>query len=47
MATDDTCCTLVPYFKVHDGKLAEFKALLTTEAQMLSGLIKEAKINID
>ncbi len=26
---------------------AEFKALLTTEAQMLSGLIKEAKINID
>lgn len=27
MATDDTCCTLVPYFKVHDGKLANFKAL--------------------
>lgn len=27
MATDDTCCTLVPYFKVHDGKLADFKAL--------------------
>ena len=26
MATDDTCCTLVPYFKVHDGKLDEFKA---------------------
>lgn len=26
---------------------AEFKALLTQEAQMLSGLIKEAKINID
>lgn len=26
MATTDTCCTLVPYFKVHEGKLAEFKA---------------------
>lgn len=26
MATTDTCCTLVPYFKVHDGKLADFKA---------------------
>jgi quinol monooxygenase YgiN len=27
MATDDNCCTLAPYFKVHDGKLADFKAL--------------------
>jgi len=27
MASIDTCCTLVPYFKVADGKLAEFKAL--------------------
>lgn len=26
MATIDTCCTIVPYFKVHDGKLDEFKA---------------------
>ena len=26
---------------------AEFKTLLVTEAKMLSGLIKEAKINID
>lgn len=26
MATDDTCCTIVPYFKVHDGKMDEFKA---------------------
>jgi len=25
MATDDRCCTLVPYFKVHDGKLDQFK----------------------
>lgn len=23
----DTCCTLVPYFKVHTGKLGDFKAL--------------------
>ena len=26
MAEKDTCCTLVPYFKVHDGKLEEFKS---------------------
>ncbi|MBK6973147.1 MAG: hypothetical protein IPH26_09440 [Sterolibacteriaceae bacterium] len=23
----DTCCTLVPYFKVHPGKLGQFRAL--------------------
>ncbi len=27
MFTTDTCCTLVPYFEVQEGKLAEFKAL--------------------
>lgn len=27
MSAPDTCCGLVPYFKIHDGKLAEFKAL--------------------
>lgn len=27
MATDDKCCTLVPYFKVASGKLDAFKAL--------------------
>ena len=27
MATQDKCCTIVPYFKVHEGKLAAFKAL--------------------
>jgi quinol monooxygenase YgiN len=27
MATNDTCCTIQPYFKVHSGKLTEFKAL--------------------
>ena len=27
VATNDTCCTVVPYFKVHPGKLAEFKSV--------------------
>lgn len=27
MATQDTCCTIVPYFKVSDGKLGAFKEL--------------------
>lgn len=27
MANTDTCCTLVPYFKVHDGQLDTFKGL--------------------
>jgi quinol monooxygenase YgiN len=27
MATQDTCCTIVPYFKVASGKLPAFKAL--------------------
>lgn len=27
MATQDTCCTIVPYFNVHPGRLDEFKAL--------------------
>jgi quinol monooxygenase YgiN len=27
MATNDTCCTIVPYFKVLDGQLDAFKAL--------------------
>ena len=27
MATEDRCCTIVPHFKVHDGKLADFKAM--------------------
>ena len=37
MSSPDTCCTLVPYFKVADGKLAEFKALCARfEAQTRS-----------
>ena len=27
MATTDKCCTIVPYFKVTEGKLNEFKGL--------------------
>ena len=34
MATQDKCCTLVPYFKVHDGKLADFKAMCEQFVEM-------------
>lgn len=27
MATNDTCCTIVPYFKVENGKLDEFRVI--------------------
>lgn len=27
MATEDSCCTLHPYFKIHDGQIDAFKAL--------------------
>ncbi len=27
MAKTDTCCTVVPYFRIHDGKIDEFKSL--------------------
>ncbi len=27
MATDDRCCTIVPYFKVHEGRMDDFRAL--------------------
>jgi len=27
MATEDKCCTIVPYFKIHNGKIPAFKAL--------------------
>ena len=29
MATKDTCCTIVPYFKVKAGRLDDFKELCT------------------
>lgn len=40
MSQPDTCCTLVPYFKVNDGKLAEFKAL---GARMIEATKNEPK----
>ncbi len=27
MATDDRCCTIVPYFKIHPGRMDDFRAL--------------------
>ena len=27
MLTPDKCCTITPYFKVHEGKMDEFKSL--------------------
>lgn len=27
MTTQDACCTIVPYFKVHDGQLDTFKGM--------------------
>ena len=27
MATQDKCCTIAPYFKIHDGQLDAFRAL--------------------
>src|SRR5215467_9165262 len=27
MATEDKCCTIVPYFKIHTGKTQAFKTL--------------------
>lgn len=27
MATEDKCCTIVPYFKIHSGKLDAFKQI--------------------
>ncbi len=27
MTTQDTCCSLHPYFKVHEGRMADFRAV--------------------
>lgn len=27
MATQDSCCTIVPYFKVHEGQMQNFKTV--------------------
>jgi hypothetical protein len=29
MSHPDTCCSIVPYFKIHPGKMDAFKALVT------------------
>jgi hypothetical protein len=36
MATADTCCTIVPYFEVHEGKLDQFRALCERFVQRTS-----------
>lgn len=38
MATDDTCCTIVPYFKIHDGQEAKFREIAQ---QMVEATQKE------
>ena len=40
MATEDKCCTIVPYFKAQDGKLEAFKAL---SEKMVENTSKEPK----
>jgi len=40
MATNDTCCTIVPHFKVHDGQMDAFKALCE---QFVAATDSEAK----
>ncbi|MHC4489603.1 MAG: putative quinol monooxygenase [Planctomycetota bacterium] len=40
MATQDKCCTIVPYFKVHAGKLEAFRALCEQFVEQTS---KESK----
>jgi len=41
MATTDQCCALYPYFKVHAGKLDDFKALCE---QFVSKTLDEEKV---
>jgi quinol monooxygenase YgiN len=40
MATDDRCCTIVPYFKIHEGQTEAVKALC---AQFVEISSKEPK----
>ena len=37
MATQDKCCTIVPYFKVQSGKLEAFKALCEQFVEKTNG----------
>ena len=36
MATNDKCCTIVPYFKIHEGKIAEFKSMCEQFVELTS-----------
>jgi hypothetical protein len=40
MATQDRCCTIVPYFKVQSGKLEAFKSLCEQFVEKASGEAK-------
>ena len=31
MTVPDTCCTLAPYFKIHQGRVEEFKACCVSQ----------------
>lgn len=37
MASQDKCCTIVPYFKVQNGKLEAFKALCERFVEKTNG----------
>ncbi len=37
MATDDKCCTVVPHFKAHPGKMDEIKALCVQCVEQTAG----------
>ena len=41
MATEDRCCTIVPYFRIPAGKLESFKALCE---QMVERTKRESKV---
>jgi len=36
MGTQDTCCTIAPYFKVHAGRLAPFKEMCEQFVAMIA-----------
>ena len=36
MATEDKCCTIVPYFEIEDGKLDDFKSMCEEFIDMTS-----------
>ncbi|MEW5723213.1 MAG: hypothetical protein AB1896_08910 [Thermodesulfobacteriota bacterium] len=40
MAVQDKCCTIVPYFKVHAGKLGDFKKLCDQFVEKTGGEAK-------